>query len=140
MGPVAYFFWLAAQAIGVGLFLMPLHALAAFVGLFVAGVAAFRDPASLRGRWIWLVLPFALTVAILAFGVAFNYGGPIGSVPAWREQVLQGLVWLHVPVALVILMALRRAWPVVLGASVFQLWLSYSCSIMSTMSVTNGWL
>ncbi len=140
MGAVLYFFWLASQAIEVGLFLTPLFALMALAGLGVAGVGAYRSPASLAGKRIWLLLPFAITIAILAYGVAFNYGGSVGSAPTWRAQVLQGLVWLHAPMVLVVLVVLRRAPWVVLGLSAFQVWLSFSASIVSYMSVTNVWL
>lgn len=140
MGPVLFFFWLASQAVGVGLFLLPIYALLALTGLVVACVAAARNPAPLKGKWVWLLLPFAITVVILAYGVAFNYGGPIGSAPAWRGRVLDVLVWAHVPFGLALVAIVRRNPLVPLGLSVFQWWASCSAAVMSYMSVTNVWL
>jgi hypothetical protein len=140
MGGALCFFRPALQAIEVGLFLTPHYALVAIVGLIVAGVSASRNSASLRGKWVWLLLPFVITAAILAFGVAFNHRGVAGSAPAWRGQVLQAFVWMHVPVALLLLVTLRQVRPVFLGLSAFQLWLSFSASIVSSMSVNNVWL
>jgi hypothetical protein len=140
MGPVSYFFWLASQAIEVGIGLLPIYAIVALLGLGTAGVSAARDPESLRRKWRWLLFPLAIPVLILAYGVAFHYSGPIGSAPAWRVQVLNVLVWSHVPIGLVQLAVVRRNPLVPLGLSVFQWWLSLSAAFMSSMSVTNNWL
>jgi hypothetical protein len=74
MGPVLYFFWLAPQAVGVGLVLLPIHALVGFAGLVGAWVAAVRNPAPLNGTWRWVLLPFAVPVIILVYRVVFNSG------------------------------------------------------------------
>jgi hypothetical protein len=140
VGLVAYFFWLAMQALEVGLFLFPLLALLAAAGLVLAVTAAYRHPEPLRGKWKWLALSFVIPVAILAYGVAFNYGGSIGSAPAWRGLVLDVLVWSHVPVGLVLMAVVRKNLLVPLGLSAFQMWLSFSAAFMSYMSVTNVWL
>jgi hypothetical protein len=79
-GPVGYFFWLASQSVEVGLGLLPIPALFAVTGLIVAAIAAIRNPAPLKGKWVWLLLPFVVPAGILAYGVAFNYSGPLGSL------------------------------------------------------------
>jgi hypothetical protein len=139
-GPVGYFFWLASQSVGIGLFLLPIQAMIAFTAVVAAGFAAIWNPAQLKGKWLWLLLPFVIPVVILAFGVAFHYQGPLGSAPPWRGQVLDVLVWAHVPIGLVLLVVARRNPLVPLGLSVFQWWVSCGAAFMSYMSVTNIWL
>jgi hypothetical protein len=139
-GPVGYFFWLASQSIEVGLVLLPIPALFAVTGLIVAAIAAIRNPAPLKGKWVWLLLPFVVPTGILAYGVAFNYSGPLGSAAPWRGQVLEVLVWVHVPIGVVLLVVARKNPLVPIGLSVFQWWASCSAAIMSYMSVTNIWL
>ncbi len=139
-GPIGYFFWLASQAVEAGLVLLPIPALFALAGLVTAGFAAISNSVPLKGRWVWLLLPFAIPIVILAYGVAFKYGGPLGSSPLWRGQVLDVLVWVHVPFGLILLAVARRNPLVPVGLSVFQWWASCSAAIMSYMSVTNIWL
>lgn len=134
------FFWLASQAMLVGVFLFPAITVLAVAGLIAAGVAAALDPEPLRGKWKWLLLPFGFPVIILAYGVVFHQDTSTCCAPAWRAQVLYVLLAAHVVVSLVLVAVARRNPLVPFGLSGFQIFLSFSASFMSGMSVTGIWL
>ena len=139
MGHVKYFFWLASEAPSVAI-LAPVYAILAFAGLVIALVATVRHPELLHGKWKWLLLPFAIPIAILVYGVAFKYDGDIGTAPAWRALLIAIMFWSHVPIGLALIFIARRNWLVPVGLSAFQMWLSLCAAFMSCMSVTNVWL
>lgn len=140
MYAVEYFFWLAGLGFEVGVFLFPVLSLFAVAGLVTAGFAACHGPELPWDRWAWLHLPFLIPPAILAYGVAFNYRGPVGSTPAWRGLVIDVLVWSHVPIGLALLRLCRKCPLVPIGLTAFQMWLSFCMAFVSSMSVTNRWL
>jgi hypothetical protein len=140
MAQICYFFWLGSQAIEVALFFYPEFAFIAACGLIASIVAGIRNPEPLRRRWVLLVVPALIPVAILGYGVAFNYAGAMGTAPQWRSQVVDALFWSHIPVAIPIMVMLRRNPLVPLGVSGFLMWYSRGAAVMSSMSVTNEWL
>jgi hypothetical protein len=140
MGGLGYFLWLAGQALIAGPVLLPVPTLLAATGLVVALAGARGNPELRRPRSLWLLLPFAVPVAILAYGVVFAYDGPVWSAPPWRRAVVAGLIGAHLPLAALLLWRLRGIRLVVLGVSAIQLWLSLCAGFMAVMSVTNVWL
>jgi hypothetical protein len=140
MAEVSYFFWLGTQAIEVAGFFFPGFALLAVCGLIVSTVAAIRDPQPLRRKWALLLVPVVIPIAILGYGVAFNYTGPIGSAPEWRGEIIDVLFWSQVPIGIIITAILWRNPLVPLGVVGFLMWYSIGAAFMSGMSVTNVWL
>jgi hypothetical protein len=80
---IGYFFFLLSQSLFVPIF-CPMPSLLCIGALVVAWLAARKDQRVWRKRSLWLLLPFAVPILILAYGVAFKYDGPIGTAPEWR--------------------------------------------------------
>jgi hypothetical protein len=135
--------WWLIQSLELGVYCYPTFALAAGVGLLVAVIAALWDRSIWRLRSLWLLLPAAMPIAILAFGIAFRYDESAAqAVVEQRRQVVEWLPWLHLPIGLILLGCFRSVsrWLIVVGITVASVWLSFGTSIMSWMSVTNIWL
>jgi hypothetical protein len=136
-----YFFELARAAAEIGPALLPGLTFLALAGLVLAVLSAAANTGNLlRRRSLWLLVPFAIPVLILIYGVVFVYHGPVWSAPAWRGGIVDGLIWSHVIVAALLFWKLRGLRLVVLGLSVFQWWMSLCAGFMAGMSVTNVWL
>jgi hypothetical protein len=136
---ISYFFVLLSLVLEVPL-LFPVLSAGAAAALFIALMAANRNPEALRGKWKWLSLPFVMPFVILLYGVFFNYDGQIGTAAAWRSNYLDVMLWLHIPIGLLLVAIARRNALVPLGLSAFQMWLSFCAAFVSYMSVTNIWL
>ncbi len=139
LSAIAYFFFLGTQALFAPI-LFPIPSLLCIGALGAAWLAARKDQRVWRRRSLWFLLPFAVPILILAYGVAFKYDGAIGTAPEWRGRVLDYLVWSEVPIAVLLLVIVRVNPLVVLGISVFAWGLSCCTAFMSYMSVTNVWL
>ncbi len=140
MSGLPYFFWLAGEALVVGPVLFPGLTLLAIAGVVLAVGGARGNKDVVRTRSLWLLLPFAIPLAILVFGVVFVYDGPVWSAPAWRGAMISVLISLHLPVAAVLLWRLWTIRWVVVGVSAVQTWYSLCAGFMAGMSVTNVWL
>jgi hypothetical protein len=139
MDPVSFFFFLAFQAVEVFVLLAPMFSIPTVVGFIWAVREGMLQPGLLRGKWLWVLLPFLIPVLILVYGVVFKYAGRIGTAPAWREAALNYILLAHVLLVGILLVLLRRAPLIVLGLSALPFGLSISASVMASMSVTNGW-
>ncbi len=139
MSSIAYFFWLGTSALGVSIVLFPTLTVFVMFAAIAAVVAAVRKPDPLRHKWKWLLLPFAIPLAILIYGAAFHFGGAPGSAPPWRAGIVEAMFWLHAFATLAILILGRRNPLVPLGLGCVQTWLSIGATFMSSMSVTNLW-
>ena len=137
---VIYLLELAMQGVQLALFAgHPALTILAFAGLAVSVIAAARSPGTVRKKWKWLLLPFAMPLLILVYGMIFRSHGP-GPAPPWRTQFLYVMLWSHVPVAAILTAVVRRNCLVPLGLSCFQFWLSYGAAVMSYMAINNVWL
>ncbi len=135
--------WWLIQSVELGVYVYPYLAIAAVAGLLVALIAYVRGQSAWRIRSLWLLLPAAVPVAILWFGIAFRYDDSAAqAVVEQRRQIVEWVPWLHLPIGLILLGCFRSvaSWLIIVGVSVATLWLSVGASIMSWMSVTNTWL
>jgi hypothetical protein len=132
-----FFFWLGSQAFDAATYFFPGFTWIACGGLVLALIDAATHKRVWRWRSLWLLVPFALPVAILACSVMFRISNAFVDQ---RVSALSVLFWSHVPVSIILLIAIRKNWLVVLGLSLFQAWISLGSTIMSTMSITNRWL
>jgi hypothetical protein len=135
--------WWLIQSLELGIYAYPSFAVAASAGLLFAAVAAVWDRSIWRLRSLWLLLPAAMPIAILAYGIAFQYDESTAqSVVEQRRQIVEWLPWLPLPIGLILLGCFRSIsrWLIIVGISVASVWLSFGTSIMSWMSVTNIWL
>lgn len=130
----------AAQVVEVGLYGFPRVTVLVFFGLIAALAAGVRDPGSLRGRWLWLLLPAVIPIMIGAVGIVFEHDGDPETAPAWPLYVVYALLFAHAPVAIIQVAVLRRNPLVPLGVSGLAIWFSLWAAFMSSMSVQNDWL
>jgi hypothetical protein len=134
--------WWLTQSFEIGVYFYPAFAVAAGVGLLMAVIAAVWDRSVWRLRSLWLLLPAAMPIIILAYGVAFRYDDIAGqAVIERRRQIVEWLPWLHLPIGLILLGCFRSVSRclIIVGITVASVWLTFGTSIMSWMSVTNQW-
>ncbi len=135
--------WWLIQSFELAVYLYPSFALAAGAGLLVALIAAVCDRSVWRIRSLWLLVPAAIPIVILFFGIAFRYDDRAAqAVVEQRRQIVEWLPWLHLPIGLILLGCFRSVSNclIIAGISVGSVWLTFGASIMSWMSVTNTWL
>jgi hypothetical protein len=137
--------WWASQAMEGSFYFYPRLAWAAGTATLIALIVMIADRRSWRSRTLWLLLPLALPVALLAFGIAFQHvpgDGVAASTVEQRRIIVEWFPWLHVPVGIVLLGCFRSAsnWLIIGCISTVAVWLCFGSQFMSWMSVTNVWL
>lgn len=141
METIAYYFWLALDAIRLAILVLPVHTFIGGIGLAAAMYGLIKTPPySLTYTWKWLMLPFTIPAVILAIGVIYRNYAHMNNDTLWPLLIIDGLIWLHIPIGIVLAVVMQRSWLVAVGLSVFQLWLSYSFGAACHMSITNTWL
>jgi hypothetical protein len=134
--------WWISQALEIALYFYPQLAWMAGAGVLVALIAATVDMRVWRIRSLWLLVPFAVPIAILAYGIIFAFDQAPASVIEQRRGIVEALPWLHVPIGIILLACFRSIanWLIIGGFSTAAVWLSLGSAVLSWMSVTNIWL
>jgi cytochrome bd-type quinol oxidase subunit 2 len=141
MNIVAYFFWLAAQALQFPLLFPPVMI------LMVVGIigTASSTPFALPNRWrqdaASLLIPAVVPISILLCGTLFMHDTELDEVaPRWPENLIIGLLLTHIPLVALLVWRLRGARWLAFCASLMIA--SYSCgaAFMSIMAVSGRWL
>jgi hypothetical protein len=141
MEEIAYFFSLAATAVGL-LFLYWPCAFLVILGMTTASTLAARGVKNeYRGPALGSLAQIAVPAAILICGVLFRWDGKDGEEPpSWPSDFIPYLLWGHLPVTVGLLVWFRGAWLFVLAAGLAVLGYSLAAVIASGMSVTGDWL
>ena len=136
-------FWWVSQSLDCSLYFYPRFAWAAGAASLVALMAVASDRRVWRLRSLWMLLPIAVPMALLAFGIAFRqYTGAPMPTTDLRRHVVEAFPWLHLPIGIILLGCFRSVsnWIIIGGISTAAVWFSFGAQIMSWMSVTNVWL
>ncbi len=138
--PFGRFCWYAESALEIGT-LIPWTPWVGGAGLLLGLGTIAIDRRLWRARTVWLAAPFLLPVLILLVGMAFRHTGAPASPPhAWLADSISLSPWLHVPIALLLIVRFPRAWPATIGLSAAAWYASFGASVIAWMSVTNIWL
>ncbi len=134
-----------SESLQLSLYFYPRLAWVAGATAILALITAVADRRIWCARSLWLLLPFALPMAILAFGIVFQShtgDGVAASTIARRKVVVEWSHWLHVPVGIALLGCFRSVsyWLIIGCISATALWLSFGSQVESWMCVTNIWL
>lgn len=137
--------WWASKAFQCGLYFYPRFAWVAGATTLFAIFIAVADRRVWRVRSFWLLLPIAVPVALLAFGIAFRHDSADGAGASTIDQhrlIVDWFPWLHVPIGIILLGCFRSVsnWLMIGCISIAAAWLSFGSQIMSWMSVTDTWL
>ncbi|HZU36379.1 MAG TPA: hypothetical protein VFA18_10750, partial [Gemmataceae bacterium] len=88
--------------------------------------------------------PFLLPVAIAVCGVVFAAGPPhyfhSPPIPEYPAQIIDGLFFAHLPLAIILLICWPRQWLAVGASSILAGYCSLEAWFISGMSVTGCWL
>lgn len=139
------FWWWASGAYDCSCFFPRVASVAGGTSL-AASIAAAIDRRVWNIRSLWLLLPLAVPVVLLCFGVVFQQdGAAAAAAPAKTEQlklIIEWFPWAIIPIAMILLARFRSTskWVIIAGVSMAAYWLSFGAQFMSWMSVTDDWL
>ena len=129
MKPIQHFAWLAVQASDGLVYIWPVS-----VALFILlGVALFIDKKNLQRADFACLYPFLGTATILTIGTVLENTGKYYYFP------YAGFVFC-VLLSVYVIVRLRRIWMTALTTSLFILWYSLWCGLVSVMSITGDWM
>lgn len=91
-------------------------------------------------RRLLQLLPFLLTLSIIACGGVFRGDASTNKLVPWAMTVVWTLLLLHIPISGLAIWRSKGQRGFVTSLATFQLWLSLCSSFVSSMSIQDAWL